>query len=157
MIARTILAAGALVGALLASGCSHGPWVEAVRTGPARPAHPDDAPMLVYFNENPPTPWAEVGQIRVRTKGREATVDHVLSAASTEAKKLGADAIIVDFRHDYQSAPVTLDCEGRPHVEPSPHLNARVTAVRFVGPGETAPEPPPFGPAPTRTCGSAGR
>ena len=156
MSARGLLGAGAFSAAILVSGCGGSAWVDSVRTGPPRPARPDDAPVRIYFNENPAAPWAEVGQIRVRTKGSGATVDAVLAAATSEAQKLGADAIIVDFRHDYQSVEVTLDCEGKPHVAPSPRLNARVIAVRFVAAGEAAPEAPPFGPPPIRACAGGG-
>ncbi len=118
-----------------------------VRTGP--PLAPKVGAIPVYFNERPPAPYREVGQIRVRARGEEASLDRVVGAAAADARSLGADAIIVDLRAHYHSVDVDVDCEGRPHAASSDRLNARVIAIVFTD-GSTAPEPPPSGPPPRR-------
>jgi hypothetical protein len=140
MIAVAALSAGA------ATACAGPIEVTHVLTGPPLPAKADDAPIPVYFNQSPGRPYREVAQIRVRTTGESANMQEVLATAAQDAREVGADAIIVDARRHYRSAPVWIGCDGRPRVDPEWRLNARVTAIQFVPTGAAQPEAPPAGP-----------
>ncbi len=146
MMGRGFVVATLLSFAVLACG----PPVHHVRSGPALAPKPDDAPIPVFFNEAPGHPYREIGQIRIRTRDADANVDHVLNAIVEDARRLGADAVIVDLRAHYSSLPVTVDCDGRPRVPPTDRLNARATAIIFEPAGGL--EPKPTGPAPRPGC-----
>jgi hypothetical protein len=139
-------------GCVLLVGCGGGLQVSHVLTGPPLPPKSDDAALPVYFDAGPGAPYREVGQIRIRSAGDDATLDQVVEAAVHDAREIGADAIIVDARRHYESEQVWFDCAGHPHVDPGARLNARVTAIQFVPEGTVQPETPPQGPAPVRRC-----
>ncbi len=141
----------ALLGLVPAAAACASPGIEVthVLTGPPLAARPDQERVAVYFNEAPARPYREIAQIRVRAAGESANARDVIAAAADDARELGADAIIVDMRRHYHSVTVQLRCE-EASVDPQWRLNARVTAIRFVGEGAADPEPPPSGPPPER-------
>ena len=136
--------------ALFAAGCGGGAvQVTHVLTGPPLEEKSSEAPVPVFFNERPATPYREVAQLRARSRGDPARLDRLLDAVVARARELGADAIIVDLRAHYGTVGVDLDCAGRPHVPPSDRLNARVTAIVFTG-APAGPEPAAAGAPPHR-------
>lgn len=155
MLHRTLRVMLASASLLAVGACGGSLEVTHVLTGPRLPPHPDGALVPAYFNESPGRAYREVAQIRVRSRGDDAALDQVVAAAARDARELGADAILVDLRSHYDHVQVHIGCDGRPHVDPVPRLNARVTAIEFVPQGAAPPEAPPDGPPPIRErCGS---
>lgn len=136
--------------AVAVMACDPAVQVRHVRTGPALAAKPANAPIPVFFNQAPGRAYREIGQIRVRSQGEDATIDRVLHTAVEDARALGADAIIIELRAHYAAVPVTVDCAGRPNVPKTDRLNARATAIVFTP--SDRPEPTPTGPPPRAGC-----
>ena len=123
-IHRTVVAA--LVLAVLgAAGCLTG---EAVRTGNYYPPKPHNAHVDVYFETVPAAMYEEVGIVSATGTDWNADMTDVVSAIKRQARKLGADAVIIT--DSWYTEELDVDHDGTEHIHEKLHVNG--IAIKYL-------------------------